>query len=555
MSASVRPDEFRGDFRIDAEARAVYSEAAGIARVMPHAVAVPADADDVAALVRWAARERAPLIPRGSGSSMAGGAIGDGVVVDLSRLAWMEPVDAERRSVRCGPGVVRNQLNAAARAAGLRLPVDPSSGAFCTVGGMASTNAAGARTLRYGAMRAWVNALDCVFADGSRAWVRRGKPAPDVAPVRRFLHEASALAEAERRAPSRHAEVRKESSGYGVAAWAESGDLVDLLVGSEGTLALFVGLELRLAPLLPATASVLGSFASLEAAVDGAGRARAAGASACELLDRTFLDVARSGGAVVPVPDDAEAVLLAEVEGRDIAECGVHARMLEVGFRAAGATRVVLALDEATEHAMWELRHAASPILSRLDPSLKSMQFIEDGCVPPERLADYVRGVRAALDRQGIRGVIFGHAGDAHVHVNPLVNVAEPGWHARVVALLDDVAVLTARLGGTLSGEHGDGRLRAPLLPRVWSGEALAHFSAVKRAFDPEVLLNPGTKLANPGESAVGDVKYDPSLPPLPEAARRALAIVERDRAYATARLELLAGERAADDHSDAPLD
>ena len=546
MVASVRPNEFRGVFRIDAEARAVYSEAAGIASVMPHAVAVPVDADDVVTLVRWVARENAPLIPRGSGSSMAGGAIGDGVIVDLSRLTWLEAVDPERHSVRCGPGVLRNQLDSAARAAGLRFPVDPSSGAFCTVGGMASTNAAGARTLRYGSMRAWVNALDCVFADGSRAWVRRGSPPPDVAPVRRFLDEAPALAAAEHRAPSRHPGVRKESSGYGLAAWAESRDLVDLLVGSEGTLVLIVGLELRLAPLLPATASVLGAFASLEAAVEGAGRARAAGASACELLDRTFLDVARSGGAPVPVPIEAEAVLLAEVEGRDAAECGAHARMLEVGFRAAGATKVVLALDEATEHSMWELRHAASPILSRLDPSLKSMQFIEDGCVPPDNLAEYVRGVRAALDRQGIRGVIFGHAGDAHVHVNPLVNVTDPAWRSRIVALLDEVAALTARLGGTLSGEHGDGRLRAPLLPRVWSGEALAHFAAVKRAFDPDDLLNPGAKLATPGEHAVEQVKYDPALPPLPGEARQVLAIVERDRAYARSRLELLEAALAA---------
>lgn len=540
MVASVRPDEFRGVFRIDAEARAVYSEAAGIASVMPHAVALPVDADDVVALVRWAARERAPLIPRGSGSSMAGGAIGDGVIVDLSRLAWMEPVDRERRSIRCGPGVVRDRLDSAARAAGLRFPVDPSSGAFCTVGGMAATNAAGARTLRYGSTRAWVNALDCVFADGSRAWVRRGASPPEVAPVKRFLTEAPALLAEERRAPSRHPGVRKESSGYGVAAWAESGDLVDLLVGSEGTLVIVVGLELRLAPILPATASVLGAFPTLEAAVDGAGRARAAGASACELLDRTFLDVARGGGAPVPVPPEAEAVLLAEVEGRDAADCGVHARALEVGFRAAGATKVVLALDEDTERSMWELRHAASPILSRLDPALKSMQFIEDGCVPPERLAEYVRGVRAALDRQGIRGVIFGHAGDAHVHVNPLVNVSEASWKSRVVALLDDVAALTARLGGTLSGEHGDGRLRAPLLPRVWSSSALERFREVKTAFDPAGILNPGVKIAVPDERALAAIKYDPGLSPLPPRARGALDRVDQDRAYSRFRLELL---------------
>jgi FAD/FMN-containing dehydrogenase len=259
------------------------------------------------------------------------------------------------------------------------------------------------------------------------------------------------------------------------------------------------------------------------------------------LLDRTFLDVARHGGAPVPVPETVEAVLLAEVEGSSADECASLARLLEERFRAAGATDVILALDPETEEAMWELRHAASPILSRLDPSLKSMQFIEDGCVPPERLADYVRGVRAALDAQGIRGVIFGHAGDAHVHVNPLVDVRDPAWRTRVEALLDDVTALAARLGGTITGEHGDGRLRAPLLSRVWPPEALERFAAVKRAFDPDNVLNPGAKVATPGERAVERVKYDPTLPPHPASVRLVLARVERERGYSRFRLDLLA--------------
>jgi FAD/FMN-containing dehydrogenase len=541
MTTINRPTHFRGAFRDDADARAVYSEAAGIAQIIPRAVAVPVDADDVVSLVQWAAREAVPLIPRGSGSSMAGGAIGDGVIVDLSRLNGLSDVHVESRSVRCEPGVLRDAVDAAARLMGLSFPVDPSSGAYCTVGGMASTNSSGAHTLRYGSMRPWVNALDCVFADGSRAEVRRGTPPPDVEPVRRFLAEADALIAGERVAPSRHAGVRKESSGYGLSAYAESYDLIDLLVGSEGTLAIIVGLELRLTPAFAATASVLGAFDTLDAAVIAAGSARDAGASACELLDRTFLDVARRGGAHVPAPEQAEAVLLAEVEGNSVDECGRLAAALEKAFVAAGATTVALALDAPTEEAMWELRHAASPILSRLDPALKSMQFIEDGCVPPANLADYVRGVRSALDARGVRGVIFGHAGDAHVHVNPLIDVRQSDWRERVDGLLADVTSLTSKLGGTLSGEHGDGRLRAPLLDKVWPLAALERFAAVKRAFDPESLLNPGAKVALPGERAVDRVKYDPELAPLPAAARTALNAVERGRAYARFRLDLLA--------------
>ncbi|MDB4898879.1 MAG: linked oxidase domain protein [Gemmatimonadetes bacterium] len=540
LPPTATPDHFRGDFRVDDAARAVYSEAAGIAQLLPLGVAVPRDADDVVTLVKWAARSGTPLVPRGSGSSMAGGAIGEGIVVDLSRLRELGAVNASRRTIRCGPGVLRDEVDAAARAVGLQFPVDPSSGAFCTVGGMASTNAAGAHTLLYGAMRPWVESLDVVFADGTRAELRRGELAPAVVPIQRFFAEADAILAAERATPSRHSGVRKESSGYGLAAWAASGDLVDLFVGSEGTLALIVGLELRLAPLLPATASVLGAFATLEQAVDGAAGARAAGAVACELLDRTFLDVARRGGGSVPAPESAEAVLLAEVEGTSAEECARQAEELERCFRAAGATDAVLALDPATEHGMWELRHAASPILSRLDPALKSMQFIEDGCVPPQRLADYVRGVRSALDAQRIRGVIFGHAGDAHVHVNPMVDVREPDWRERVLRLLDEVTALAARLGGTIAGEHGDGRLRAPLLGRVWPAETLALFAKVKRAFDPAGILNPGAKIASTSAQSVDRVKYDPTLAPLPAVSRAVLARVERERDYARFRLELL---------------
>ncbi|HTH70097.1 MAG TPA: FAD-linked oxidase C-terminal domain-containing protein, partial [Candidatus Saccharimonadales bacterium] len=145
-----------------------------------------------------------------------------------------------------------------------------------------------------------------------------------------------------------------------------------------------------------------------------------------------------------------------------------------------------------------------------------------------------------ALARQEIRGVIFGHAGDAHIHVNPLVDVRRPDWRARVDALLAEVTALIASLGGTVSGEHGDGRLRAPLLEQLWGRDVVERFALVKDAFDPAGILNPGAKLARPGEAGIGDVKYDPALPPLSANARRALARVERDRAYAAFRLDLL---------------
>jgi FAD/FMN-containing dehydrogenase len=539
--ASVKPDGFRGVFRDDDSARAVYAEGAGIAQAMPAAVAVPVDADDVAALVRWAAGSGTALIARGSGSGMAGGAVGTGVIVDLSRLDAIGPIDIERRRVIVGPGALRGAVNESARQKKLRFPVDPSSGAFCTIGGMAATNAAGAHTLRYGATRAWVTALDCIFDDGSRALIQRGAPLPELPAVDRFLstvHPAILASPARVRS---HPGVRKESSGYALADYARSGELLDLLIGSEGTLALFVGIELSLAALPGATSSLVAEFATLEQAVDGAARARVGGASACELLDRTFIDVARSGPALVPIDGASEAVLLIEIEAGDAPSAAAMAKLMEQAMTSCGATRVTLALDSDDEARLWALRHAASPILNRLSPSLKSMQFIEDAALPPERMPQYVRGVREILARHDVRGVIFGHAGDSHVHVNPLIDVRRPGWRDMVRSILDEVTSLAAQLGGTITGEHGDGRLRTPLLERVWDQRSVALFAQVKHAFDPQNIFNPGVKVPT-GASSIGDVKYDPTLPQLPLDARTALDTIERDRAWSNFRLSMIGG-------------
>ncbi len=543
------PTGFRGLWRTDDLARELYAEGAGIARCLPAAVAVPADADDVATLVVAARRDGYFVMPRGSGSGMAAGAVGPGVVMDLSRWRDIGPVDAAARRVRVGPGALRGAIDTTARAHGLRFPVDPSSGAFCTIGGMVGANAAGARTLRFGATRDWVHGLECVFANGVRAWVRRGEPAPEGIPLVRAMLDA--VRSAGRAVPPDalvHAGVRKESSGYAVAAAlavlardpSATGDaLLTLLVGSEGTLAVFTAVELSLTPVAGATATLLATFGSLDAATRAAISARDAGASACELLDRTFLEVAareRTPG----VPQKAEAVLLAEVEGEHATHARDAAILLGRAFTRAGAREVTMATHPSAEHKLWALRHAASPILARLAPRLRSMQFIEDGCVPPGNLPAYVRGVRDALERADTLGVIFGHAGDAHVHVNPLLDVTRHDWRDRVHGLLHDVCDLTAKLGGTLAGEHGDGRLRAALLPSVWSPEAMTAFRVLKQAGDPHGVLNVGVKFASASDDALASLRHDPDAAPLGAVARNTLDAIERDRAWHRFRLHAI---------------
>jgi FAD/FMN-containing dehydrogenase len=470
---------------------------------------------------------------------MAGGAIGPGVVVDLSRMNAIGTVDVTNRRIRVGPGALRGDVNTAAVATGLRFPVDPSSGMFCTVGGMAATNAAGSHSLLHGSTRRLVAALDCVFADGSAATVTRGATVPDGVPsVKRFMDVAHPrIVEAAIVIRAAHENVRKDSSGYALKGYAESGELIDLLVGSEGTLAIVVGVELSLIDLPRSTSGVLGAFSSLDDAVVAAARAHECGAAACELLDRTFLEFAP---ALPSLPAETQAVLLSEVEADSDELAAESAERLAAAFRESGATYISTALTLAEQTEIWELRHAASPMLAGLDPSLKSMQFIEDGAVPPSRLADYIRGVRSALDAHEVRGVIFGHAGDGHVHVNPLIDISRPDWRSKIEGILEDVVMLTSRLGGTLSGEHGDGRLRAPLLAETWPAKEVELFALVKLCFDPEGILNPGVKLPVRGEKPIEDVKYDPQLPLLPTDARRALDFVADERAYATPRLSLL---------------
>ena len=482
------PPDFHGPFRTDDRARALYSEGAGIFRVVPCAVAVPRDVDDLVALVRWARDTGTPLVPRGAGSGMAGGNVGPGVVVDLTRGFARPPiVNAPAHAAIAGAAVPYGVLNEAAAPHGLFLPPDPASGKFCTLGGMVGTNAAGPHSLKYGAMCGWVTGLHFVTADGEtgRTCVDgqelqfRGYTAAeerfyrDVAPA--IGREALALAAA---VPH----TSKNSSGYDLPGFARSGELTRLLVGSEGTLALVTDVEVSLAPLPPRTSTVLVTLRSL----DDVGAAVLAllplEPSALELMDRSYLDFVQAG-AHRDLPADTQAVLLAEFEG-DGAGAAEAVRDL--------ATAIERADDPVAVAGLWELRHLASPILARLPDETRSLQLVEDGCVPVRRLAAYVASLREAAKRHGFRIVIFGHAGDGHLHANVIADTRAPDLVQRLAACLDEVTVVQIALGGTPSGEHGDGRLRAPYLVQTFGEEYAALCRRVKEAWDPAGILNPG---------------------------------------------------------------
>ena len=500
--APEAPAAFRGDFLTDPEARRGVSTASGVLSRMPAALARPADADDVATLVRWAAEHDTPLVPRGAGTGMPGGNVGAGVIVDLQHaFRGISPIDVDRRTVRVEPGVTLGEVNRLAASHGLRFPVDPSSGERCSVGGVIANNAAGAHSVLFGATRAWVDAVEVVTARGSRAILRRGEAPTDpelaetfAALRERFSSEREAIEAAWPR-------VRKNSSGYALKEFLETGDALDLVIGSEGTLALVVEAELRLAPLPAARALALLEFDRLEAAVEAVDALLPLAPATCEMLDATFLEMVRtSGHSPYPLREEMEAILLVEVEADDAGDAKAaleRVRETTIGLASGG----VFAEDPERQKALWAIRHAASPIIAARADGRRSMQFIEDSVVPLDALPEYIRALRATLVAHHLPAVIFGHAGDGNLHVNPLVDVTEEGWRKQVGEVLEEIASVVARLGGTLAGEHGDGRLRAPLLERIWGREMVDRFRIVKQALDPQGILNPGVILPLPGQA------------------------------------------------------
>jgi FAD/FMN-containing dehydrogenase len=493
---------YRGGLSTARAVREQYAGAAGVLHALPAAVATPLDAADIALLTRWCAETRTPLIPRGAGTGMPGGNIGPGLIVDLfGNFRHTQCIDAERRLARVSPGVTLGELNAAAAPVGLHFPVDPSSGARCSLGGMIANNAAGARSVRYGATRAWVDALEVVLADGSRTELRRGEPVAS-ANLRHILARLDAALEPDRVPIAQEwPRVRKNSSGYALREYLASGDAVDLVVGSEGTLALVTAAELRLEPLPAARGLALLEFTDLVAAGAAVTRVLQLGPTTCEILDRTFLELVRDAGADAgyPLRPGLEAILLVEVQTDDPDDLQPALARVQDGV-AEIAHHVTLATDPARQARMWDVRKAASPLIARRTDGRVSMQFIEDGVVPLDKLPHYILALRHVLAEHDVPAVIFGHAGDGNLHVNPLVAVAAPRWRDTVEQILFAVAAEVKALGGTLAGEHGDGRLRAPLLEMIWGAPMVARFRHLKELFDPLGILNPGVILPLPGQ-------------------------------------------------------
>ncbi len=495
----------RGELLFDDLSRVLYATDASIFEVQPLGVALPRDEDDVCALVRYAAENKLPLVPRGAGTGVAGESLGPGLVLDLSKhFRSILALDAD--TVRLQPGVVYRDLTRELARVGRRFAPDPA-GVECTLGGMLANNASGARAVRFGFTRDHVAALRVVLDSGDAAAIERRSrwPAVETSPSRledvvsstaTLLQQNAGLIKASQpRTPFNRCGYLLHDVLAG-----EQLDLARLLVGSEGTLAVFTEATLRTVPLPGGRALALCAFATLDDALRAARAAMASSPTACELLDRRLLRLARGDPSVAElVPMNAEAVLLIEHEGDSPAEARKTA--LDVAeWLQRGEKLAFLALVASDDHEIerfWQVRSAALPSLYGLRGATQPLAFVEDVGVPPDALPAYLHRVQEVLQRHETTASFLIHAGTGQVHMRPFLDLRGPDDAGKLWALADDVYAIALDLGGTISAQHGCGLARTPWVERQY-GRLTPVLRELKAIFDPGYLFNPGKIVAPP---------------------------------------------------------
>ncbi|HEU4900074.1 MAG TPA: FAD-linked oxidase C-terminal domain-containing protein [Actinomycetota bacterium] len=478
-----------GVAEVDASARrrAEYSTDASLYRVPPELVAFPRDLDEAVAVVETCLDLEVPLTARGAGTSIAGNAVGPGVVMDLARhLRRVRSLDPEAATATVEPGVVLDDLQAAARPHGLRFGPDPSTHSRCTLGGMLGNNACGSRALAYGRTADNVLELDVVCGSGRRLVARPGAVG-EVPGLEAVVRAGLAPIRTE------FGRFGRQGSGYALEHLLpeRGGDLARALTGSEGTLAVVLRATLRLVRAPAATVLVVLGYPDMVTAADAVGAVLPHRPVALEGIDARILDVVRRRGRAVPDLPRGGGWLLAEVAGATPAEAEAAAARLTAAVAGdALAARVLRAPAEAA--AIWRIREDGAGFGGRSPAGAPAWAGWEDAAVPPDRLGAYLRDFEALLTGHGLGGIPYGHFGDGCLHVRIDFPFDRPGGQAVYRSFVEQAAALVARHGGSMSGEHGDGRARSELLPLMYSPEAVAAMAAVKAVLDPRDLLNPG---------------------------------------------------------------
>jgi FAD/FMN-containing dehydrogenase/Fe-S oxidoreductase len=482
----------------DRASRGRYATDASIYQVEPIGVVVPRSEAAVRAALAIAAEEGVPVLPRGAGSSQCGQAVGAALVIDGAKyLNGLLELDVAGRRAVVQPGLVLDQLNAKLRPHGLWFPVDVSTSAQATLGGMAGNNSCGARSIVYGNMVHNVLAIDALTSDGrSRRFGPLG--ADELSGWLRALY-----AREQDEIAARFPQVLRRVAGYNLDHLGPPHEnAAHLLVGSEGTLAWFERLHLKLAP-LPAH-RVLGvcHFAKFYTAMDLTRHIVKLGPSAVELVDRTMVGLARENTAFRPAVDAAirgepDAILLVEFSGDDRA--AQEAKLARLGQLLADLGQpdsVVEVTDARQQKELWEVRKAGLNIMMSMKGDGKPVSFIEDCAVPLEHLAEYTDRLTRVFEKHGTRGTWYAHASVGTLHVRPILDMRRDGA-AKMRAIAEEACAMVKAYKGAYSGEHGDGLVRSEWIAPFFGPRLTAALSEIKTRLDPKGLMNPG-KIVDP---------------------------------------------------------
>jgi FAD/FMN-containing dehydrogenase/Fe-S oxidoreductase len=515
-----------GELRFDRTMRSIYATDASEYQELPVAVALPKSEADVSELIRFANQHRLGLIPRGAGTSLAGQVVGSGIVVDVGRhLDRIIALDAGARRVRVQPGVVRNELNLYLKPHGFYFTPETSTANRAMIGGMVGNNSCGANSIVHGAVREHLVSARGFLSDGSAATFGPLTPGeftakcagPDTLETTIYRTVRDLLGDAQNRRLIRDhypkPTVTRRNTGYALdllmdcqvfdPASARPFNLCQLIAGSEGTLFLGVEFELNVEPLPPPGALLCAHFKDIQDSLHATLIAMRHRPFGCELIDRHILECTKANLEQAKnrffVQGDPGAVLVIEVRHADRATIGATMQAMEQEMRAAGLGYAFPVLWGADCDKVWDLRRAGQGLMMNVPGDAKPREVVEDTAVAVADLPAYIGEFDKLMrEKYGISSVYYAHAGAGELHTRPLFDLKTPEGLRFFRGIATDVAALVKKYRGSLSGEHGDGRLRGEFIPFMVGPECYAMMRRVKETFDPSGLFNPGKIIDTP---------------------------------------------------------
>lgn len=500
-----------GEVRFDKISRALYSTDASVYQIEPVGVAIPKTREDVVRIVQICREHKCSITMRGGGTSQAGQAIGEGLQVDCSKyLNRILELNVQERWVRVQPGIVLDELNAALKSHGLRFAPDISTASRATIGGMMANNAAGARSVIYGKTIDHVLEQEVVLSDGSVVHFRPVNPdefeGGDSLEARCYRTVREVARTNADEIAARFPKVMRRVGGYNLDEFVCPGkpfNLSKLMVGSEGTLGVVLEAKLNLVPLPKAKSLVAIQFADALDALAATPLILRHNPSAVEIMDKFILDYTRQSIALERIRQsfiegDPGALLCVEFYDEDARYLPARMEALVDELQSRGfGDRFHRTTDLAEQARIWSLREAALGLSMAMKQEAKSVSFVEDTAVDPERLRDYIERFLAIIRKHQTSAGLYAHASVGLLHVRPVVNMKTEGGVRKFEAIANDVADLVLEFGGALSGEHGDGLVRSPFLKKMFGLVLYEAFRTIKRTFDPDGIFNPG-KIVDP---------------------------------------------------------